>query len=133
MIKSIIFFILVSTSFSLNACPIDPFYRVAKDYETFLERADAVFLGKLESYELLTDYDQLATFTVIKSYKSDLEFGQSIVINNNFNGSCSRGFHPEGTAFYVFANKDESGDFFIEGYATFVPMDIAIDAGMELN
>ncbi|NIB41722.1 hypothetical protein HBA55_19105 [Pseudomaricurvus alkylphenolicus] len=132
--KIVAFFLLLIFFYSsAYACPIDPWYRVANNYENFLENADVVFLGKLDTYEMESELKQIATFIIIKGFKGDLKFGEKIVVKNHHNTSCSRQFHPPGAAFYVFANNVDSGSYIIDGYATFVPMSVALETNMGLK
>ena len=101
------FFALLVFACSAQACPINPWYHVAMDYERFLAKADVAFLGKLKSYKKEGKYGQLATFTVIKGFKSAPKSGEDIVVKNHHNASCSRIFHPIDSAFYVFATKTQ--------------------------
>ena len=133
MIRSITLLVLALFAFDAQTCPIDPWYRVAKDYERFFEEADVVFLGKLDSYEKSGKYDQLADFTVVKSFKGVMNFGESVTVKNRHNSSCSRLFHPVNSAFYVFAKMSEADGLIINGYATFVPMSVALETDMGLK
>ena len=106
---------------------------VANDYETFMEQADAVFLGKLEASSMEGEYDQIATFTVTKVFKSELKSGEKVVVRNRLNSSCSRLIHPVGYVFYVFANSSQPGIYNMSDSATFVPMSVAEETNMRLQ
>lgn len=130
-----VFVLIVLSLFFDNswACIISPWHKVAISYQQYLERADVVFLGKLEKEKRIGEYYQEGEFTVIKSYKGNAGFGGKLIVINHYNSSCSRIFHPEGAAFYVFANRNDEGELFIEGYATFVPMSVAVEVNMGLK
>ncbi|WP_460227138.1 hypothetical protein [Aurantivibrio infirmus] len=115
------------------ACPIDPWYRVARNYEVFMEKADVVFLAKLESTTEHNKFDQTAEFTIIKAFKGFYEFGKTVQVKNHRNSSCSRSFVGEASAWYVFAKLTADNELLIDSYATFVPMRVALETDMGLK
>ena len=57
-----------------------------------------------------------------------------MTIINKLHSSCSRPFSKVETAYYVFANKtNKENEFIIDGYATFVPLKVAIETNMALE
>ncbi|MEP4548154.1 MAG: hypothetical protein ABJ000_18375 [Saccharospirillum sp.] len=95
--------------------------------EQLFDESDIVFWGRLDSELVNTkDREQLAKFTIIKSYKGEIS-GQ-IAIVNELSNSCSRVFEMPMSAYYVYAkNDDEDGNYRISGRATFVPLEYSIE------
>lgn len=90
--------------------------------ERFLEESDIVFFGSLDSEEIDDEaMEQVATFTVIKSYKGNIS--GKITIINKLSSSCSRAFQAPKSAFYVYAKATEQRAIYqISGFASFVPL-----------
>jgi len=118
---------LLAFSLSSEACPISPFKRITLESDKFLKQADVLFFGRLDSEEVdLEGREQVAKFTIIKSYKGEVS-GQ-VVIKNKLNSSCSRKFQVPQSTFYVFAKStDQSGVYQIPGFATFIPLGNALE------
>jgi len=132
MKKSITTIFLLILSAQAYACIISPLYDVAMNVEKFKKKADLVFFGKLEQTTLINKYIHASNFTIIKTYKG--KASKQVTIINKLHSSCSRPFSKVGTAYYVFANKtNKENEFIIDGYATFVPLNVAIETNMVLK
>lgn len=106
---------------------MSPFKRTAMDSDRMLQEYDVMFFGRLDSEEMIQDgRKQVATFTVIKSYKGNVS--GVVVINNKLSSSCSRVFQIPNSAFYVFAKSAETeGVYEISGFASFIPLGNAME------
>ncbi|WP_413662919.1 hypothetical protein ACG1BZ_17355 [Microbulbifer sp. CNSA002] len=114
--------LILAFSLTSAACPISPFKRVTLESDKFLEQSDVMFFGRLESEEIDSEaMEQTATFTVIKSYKGNVN--GKVIIKNKLSSSCSRGFQVPQSAFYVYAKSTEKNAIYkISGFASFVPL-----------
>lgn len=117
---SLILIVLCLWSSATYACRVSPWVNVRNNFDSFKEKADVVFLGKLNNIEKLNSVSENVHLTIIKKVKGDIVVGQNITILNRHHTSCSHRFGPIDVNYYVFAKK-VNDTYLIDKYATFYP------------
>lgn len=126
--KTITLFILLFISSSSFGCLISPYQRTAMNAEKLKELSDIIFFGKLVKFDIKPNGKQVATFTVIKSLKGDVD--GHIQIRNEEISSCFRVFKTIDSAYYLFATKSNiPGQYEITSSNSngFIPLEWAVE------
>lgn len=127
MKKLLLTLVLLFSQLNAVACVVSPFATTIHNADKLMVSSDIFFFGRFDS--AFTDdekREQVAKFTVIKSYKGNVS--GEVVIENNLTTSCSRLFESPMSAYYVFAKLVKgSGNYRVEGGATFIPLEYSLE------
>lgn len=115
--KKILLFILLFTT-PVHACVIPTSSKIIHMPEKYLEHYDFVAYAELIEFIDLTKEQQIVEFSINKIFKG-AEIN-SIVVNNYFNNSCSRGFSNKNAYYYLFLTKNNSNGNYSVDSGTFV-------------